>query len=195
MSNEVTEKAKSNRRKFLLLLVLMCAPVIISYVLYFMDYRPESKHYGDLIPIVKVSGKATNIADNTILRMKDLHGKWVLVTVDSGECDEACKKKLYFMRQVRTVQNKEKHRIERLWLINNAVKPDAELMKEYEGTYFANVTDSEILDFIDKKEEQTKHIYLIDPIGNLMMRFPENVDGTKMGHDIKRLLHVSQLEH
>lgn len=194
MSNEVTEKAKSNRRKFLLLLVVMCTPVIISYALYFMDYRPQSKNYGDLIPIVKISGKGTNIADNTILRMKDLHGKWVLVTVDSGDCNEACKNKLYYMRQVRTVQGKEKHRIERLWLINNSVKPSAELMKEYEGTYFVNA-DSEILDFIETKEEQTKHIYLIDPIGNLMMRFPENVDGTKMGHDIKRLLHVSQLEH
>ncbi|MFZ1852804.1 MAG: hypothetical protein WAU15_11425 [Nitrosomonas sp.] len=194
MSNEVTEKAKSNRRKFLLLLVVMCTPVIISYALYFMDYRPQSKNYGDLIPIVKVSGKGTNIEDNTILRMKDLHGKWVLVTVDSGDCNEACKNKLYYMRQVRTVQGKEKHRIERLWLINNSVKPSAELMKEYEGTYFVNA-DSEILDFIETKEEQTKHIYLIDPIGNLMMRFPENVDGTKMGHDIKRLLHVSQLEH
>lgn len=194
MSNEVTEKAKSNRRKFLLLLVVMCTPVIISYALYFMDYRPQSKNYGDLIPIVKVSGKGTNIEDNTILRMKDLHGKWVLVTVDSGDCNEACKNKLYYMRQVRTVQGKEKHRIERLWLINNSVKPSAELMKEYEGTYFVNA-DSEILDFIETKEEQTKHIYLIDPIGNLMMRFPENVNGTKMGHDIKRLLHVSQLEH
>jgi len=68
-----------------------------------MDYRPQSKNYGDLIPIVKVSGKGTNIADNTILRMKDLHGKWILVTVDSGDCNEACKNKLYYMRQVRTV--------------------------------------------------------------------------------------------
>lgn len=193
MLNEKIQK--TNRRKFLLLLALMCAPVVISYTLYFLEYRPESKHYGDLIPVVKVTGKATNQADNTILRMKDLHGKWVLVTVDSGSCDEACQQKLYFMRQVRLVQGKEKHRIERLWLINDDVVPDAELTKQFEGTFFVNAKDSEILSFIDTKEIQTKHIYLIDPIGNLMMRFPENVDGTKMGHDIKRLLHVSQLEH
>ena len=193
MLNEKIQK--SNRRKFLLLLALMCAPVVISYTLYFLDYKPESKHYGDLIPIVKVTGKATNQADNTILRMKDLHGKWVLVTVDSGLCDEACQQKLYFMRQVRLVQGKQKHRIERLWLINDDVIPDAELVKQYEGAFFAKAKDSEILGFIETKEIQTKHIYLIDPIGNLMMRFPENVDGTKMGHDIKRLLHVSQLEH
>lgn len=186
---------KSNRRKFLLLLALMCAPVVISYTLYFLEYRPESKHYGDLIPIVKVIGAGTNQSDNTILRMKDLHGKWILVTIDSGYCDEACQEKLYFMRQVRLVQGKQKHRIERLWLINDNAIPDAELVKQYEGTLFVNAKDSEIPGFIETRESQTKHIYLIDPIGNLMMRFPENVDGTKMGHDIKRLLHVSQLEH
>ena len=193
MLNEKIQK--SNRRKFLLLLTLMCTPVVISYTLYFLEYRPESKHYGDLIPIVKVIGAGTNQSDNTILRMKDLHGKWILVTIDSGYCDEACQEKLYFMRQVRLVQGKEKHRIERLWVINDNVIPDAELVKQYEGTLFVNAKDSEILDFIETRESQTKHIYLIDPIGNLMMRFPENVDGTKMGHDIKRLLHVSQLEH
>lgn len=173
----------------------MCAPVIISYALYLSDYKPESRHYGDLLPIVKVSGKVTNITDNTILRMKDLHGKWVLVTVDSGYCDENCKEKLYFMRQVRLVQGKQKHRIERLWLINDDVIPDSELTQEYEGTFFVNAKNSETLSFIETEETQTKHIYLIDPIGNLMMRFPEKVDGTKMGHDIKRLLHVSQIEH
>ena len=147
------------------------------------------------MPIVKVSGKGTNITDNTILRMKDLHGKWVLVTVDSGHCDENCKEKLYFMRQVRLVQGKEKHRIERLWLINDDVMPDPGLTKEYEGMFFVKAKYSEILNFIETEQTQTRHIFLIDPIGNLMMRFPEKVDGTKMGHDIKRLLHVSQIEH
>lgn len=193
MSNEQIQK--TNRRKFLLLLGLMCAPVIVSYALYFFDYRPESKHYGDLLSIVKISGKGTNIADNTILRMKDLHGKWVLVTVDSGRCDELCKEKLYFMRQVRLVQGKEKHRIERLWLINDDVDPDPELIKDYEGTYFVHDKDGEIVKLFETANVHTKHIYLLDPIGNLMMRFPEKIDGKKMGNDIKRLLHVSQIEH
>ena len=150
MSNEVIQRAKSNRRKFLLLLALMSAPILISYALFFIDYRPQSKHYGDLIPIVKVSGKGTNVADNTIIRMKDLHGKWVLLTVDSGNCDEICKNKLYFMRQVRMVQGKEKHRIERLFLVNDKIQPDSELVKQYEGTYFVNAAESEILDLIEK---------------------------------------------
>jgi hypothetical protein len=193
MSNEQIQKV--NRRKFLLLLALMCAPVIVSYALYFSDFRPESKNYGDLLPIVKVTGKGTNVQDNTILRMKDLHGKWVLVTVDSGRCDELCKEKLYFMRQVRLVQGKEKHRIERLWLIKDDIDPDPELIKGHEGLYVVRDKEKEILNFFGSTDVQTKHIYLLDPIGNLMMRFPEKVDGKKMGNDIKRLLHVSQIEH
>ena len=142
-----------------------------------------------------MTGKGTNLIDNTILRMKDLHGKWVLLNIDSGNCDEACQKKLYFMRQVRLVQGKEMHRIERLWLITDDVKPDEKLVQEFDGTFFIGAQDNEILDLVENKDSQTKHIYLIDPIGNLMMRFPEDVNGTKMGHDLKRLLHVSQIEH
>ena len=93
----------------------MCSPVVVSYLLYFSDYRPNSKNYGDLIkPIVKLQGKGTNLADNTILRMKDLHGKWILVTIASADCSEACKAQLYYMRQARMVQGKERQRIETL---------------------------------------------------------------------------------
>ena len=88
MLNEKIQKA--NRRKFLLLPALMCAPVIISYALYFLEYRPESKHYGDLIPIVKVAGKGKNQADNTILRMPGVHCERILVTDYYGCSAEAC---------------------------------------------------------------------------------------------------------
>ncbi len=173
----------------------MLSPVVLSYALYFSDFKPKSTHYGDLIPLVKMTGAGTNIVSNTILRMKDLHGKWVLVHVDSGTCNEVCQKKLYFMRQVRLVQGKEKQRIERLWLINDDVNPETKLLSDFEGTYFVKAQHSEMLDQIETKDAQTKYIYLIDPMGNLMMRFPESVDGTKMGKDIKRLLQVSQMEH
>lgn len=193
MSKEIIKK--SNRRKFILILVLLFSPVVISYTLFFMDYRPGSINYGDLVEIKKLSGSGVTQDSNIILRMRDLHGKWVMLTVDSGNCDAACQKKLYYMRQVRTMQNKEMNRIERLWLIDDNVKADSELFKNYEGTFFVNALDSELLDQIPTREIQRKHIYLIDPMGNLMMRFPENLEPRKMSDDIKRLLHVSQMEH
>ena len=193
MLNENVRKA--NRRKLVILLVLLCSPVVISFVLYFSDYRPGSINYGDLIGIQKLSGSGINQQDNTIFRMKDLQGKWVMLMVNSGHCDEACQLKLYHMRQVRLVQNTEKHRVERLWLIDDNVPADAELVEKYEGTLFINARDSELLDLIPTKESQRNHIFLVDPLGNLMMRFPAELNPTLMGKDIKRLLHVSQLEH
>ncbi|SFP40839.1 Cytochrome oxidase Cu insertion factor, SCO1/SenC/PrrC family [Nitrosomonas cryotolerans] len=193
MSNEVVQK--TNRRKLLILILLMCAPVVVSYLLYFFEFRPGSINYGELIAVNKLSGSGVNQKDNTIFRMRDLRGKWIMMTVDSGNCDEACQTKLYHMRQVRLVQNKEKHRVERLWLIDDDISPETELAEKYEGTFFVNTKDSDLLDAIPPRELQRKYIYLIDPLGNLMMRYPEGADPTKMGKDIKRLLHVSQLEH
>lgn len=187
---------KRNRQKFIALLVLMFSPIVISYVLFYSDYRPGTVNYGELLEVEQpLKGEGVNPLNNKIFRMKDLKGKWVMLTVDSGSCDKACQDKLYYMRQVRTVQHKEKHRVERLWLITDDVKPADELVKEYEGTHFVKTDDRALLDAIPPKEGQTKHIYMIDPLGNLMMRYPEKLNPTKMGKDIKRLLHVSQLEH
>lgn len=179
-----------------MILVLLFSPVVISYTLFFMGYRPGSSvNYGDLIEIQKLSGEGVTQDTNIIFRMKDLHGKWVMLTVDSGECDEVCESKLFYMRQVRTMQNREMDRIERLWLIDDNAKIDQEKQKKYEGTFFVNAKDSNLLNQIDTREVQRKHIYFVDPIGNLMMRFPEELEPRKMSDDIKRLLQVSQLEH
>jgi hypothetical protein len=193
MSNENLQKA--NRRKLIILLLLLLAPVVISYTLFFSDYRPESSNYGELLNVQKLSGSGVDQSDNTILRMKDLRGKWVMLMVNSGHCDEACQLKLYYMRQVRLVQNTEKHRVERLWLIDDNVPVDADLVEKYEGTRFVNARDSELLELIATRETQQNHIFLVDPMGNLMMRFPEDLDPSLMAKDIKHLLHVSQIEH
>ncbi len=173
----------------------MCLPVIVSYLLYFYEYRPDSMNYGELIEIQKLSGSGVNQQDNTIFRMKNVRGKWVMLSIDSGQCDEVCQSKLYHMRQIRLVQNTEKDRIERMWLIDDNVPVASDLLEKYEGTLFINARDSELLDQVSTRDSQRNYIYLVDPLGNLMMRFPEDLDPSRMGKDIKRLLHVSQIEH
>lgn len=193
MSNE--EVKKKNRLNFILLLLLMCSPVIISTALYVSEYRPGSINYGELLEVKKLSGSGVNQLNNHIFRARDTHGKWALVTIDSGDCDKACQLKLYLMRQVRLIQNTEKHRVERIWFIDDNASVGDDLLEEYEGTLFINAEGSELLDQIGHDDVRRKHIYLIDPMGNLMMRFPEEVEPRKMSEDIKRLLHVSQIEH
>lgn len=193
MSNEsVTRK---NRRTLILLALVLSAPFIASYTLYFWNVRPQSVNYGDLIEVRQLKGTGLNDADRTIFRMRDLRGKWVLMSIDSGACDEQCQKKLYYIRQVRTYQNTEMDRIERLWLIDDEQKPSPEVLSDYEGMHVILAKNSELLKEVPAPGSQHDHIYLIDPIGNLMMRFPKDPDPGKMAKDIKRLLKVSQLEH
>jgi hypothetical protein len=173
----------------------MCAPFIASYLLYFWEVRPASINYGELLEVKPITGTALNQRDNTIFRMRQLRGKWVLLTVDSGSCDEQCRKKLYYMRQVRLVQNKEMNRIERLWLIDDGKAPEPKILSDFKDSWFISAEDSEILASIPAKESLRDHIYVIDPMGNLMMRFPKDPDPTKMAKDLKRLLQVSQMEH
>lgn len=173
----------------------MCAPFIASYLLYFWEVRPASINYGELMEVKPMAGTALNQRDNTIFRMRQLRGKWVLLTVDSGSCDEQCRKKLYYMRQVRLTQNKEMDRIERVWLIDDNEVPEPEIADQLKGTWFISAKDSKLLTELPAQASQRDHIYVIDPIANLMMRFPKNPDPTLMAKDIKRLLKVSQLEH
>ena len=196
MSNEsAPETPRTNRRTLILLLVIMCAPFIASYTLYFLQVRPDTVNYGELLEVKPLSGSALNQMNSTIFRMRDLRGKWILLTVDSGECDEACRKKLYYMRQVRTIQNAEKERVERVWLIDDDVKPAPEIVEEFKGTWLLGAKDSELLKQLPAEGSRRDYIYVVDPIANLMMRFPKDPDPAKMAKDIKRLLKVSQLEH
>lgn len=193
MSNE--NATRKNRRTLILLALVLLAPFVASYTLFFWNVRPDTVNYGELLEVKPLTGSASNEIDNTIFRMRDVRGKWVLLSVDSGKCDEQCQKKLYYMRQVRTVQNTEMDRVERLWLIDDGETPSPEIINDFKGTWIINAKDSDLLKEIPAKMSLRDHIYVIDPIANLMMRFPKDPDPAKMAKDIKRLLKVSQLEH
>jgi hypothetical protein len=97
------------------------------------------------------------------------------------------------MRQVRLMQKTEMERIERVWLIDDGKIPETNIMEAFKGTVLINAKDNELLKAIPAKISQHDHIYMIDPLGNLMMRFPKDVDPSLMAKDIKRLLKVSQI--
>ncbi len=195
MLSETEQKIKrAHKRKLLAMMALLLAPVVISFALHYSDYRPGTINYGELIDMEGFEGSGINQVNNTIFNASDIHGKWTMLTVDSGNCNEYCEQKLYKMRQVRLVQNKEMHRVERLWLIDDNVSIDSRYIEEYEGTLFVNAQDSDMLKRLKPVESQRLYMYLVDPIGNVMMRFPEDADPSEMVEDLKRLLHVSQLE-
>jgi hypothetical protein len=121
-----------------------------------------------------------------------LKGKWVLVTIDSGRCDAYCRQKLVYMRQVRLAQGKDAGRIERAWLITDEAAPDAALIASHVGILLLRAAGSDFLARFPAERSRADHIYVVDPLGNLMMRYPRNADPRRMLKDVARLLRHSK---
>ncbi|HWR87334.1 MAG TPA: hypothetical protein VN277_02815 [Acidiferrobacterales bacterium] len=184
---------KLDSRKTLLLLGAVCTlPVVASYLTYYVVKPQARMNYGELITPGPLP--PTRFADlqGKPFTFEQLRGRWVMVTVDGGECDARCRQKLYNMRQVRTAQGKEMERIERVWLVSDAVAPPAQLLRDYEGTYVVRDSGA-ALAVLPAADNRAAHVYLIDPLGNLMLRFPENPDPKRMIKDFERLLKYSRI--
>jgi len=182
------------RRTTLWLILAVCVAPFVASILAYLWWEPEARvNYGELLPAGPLPTAQLVLTNGSFFDFAQLRGKWVFVTVDSGACNEYCRQKLWKIRQVRRAQGKYMERIERVWLISDGGKPDAQLLKEYEGTYAAVAAGSAILGKLPFAGAQRDHIYLIDPLGNLMMRWPKDADPSRMRKDLVRLLKVSQI--
>jgi hypothetical protein len=117
----------------------------------------------------------------------------VLLAVDSGQCDAACQAKLLRIRQLRLMQGKDMDRIERVWLVTDGRAPDPDLMRLHQGARLLDARAEDLLALLPHQERPGDFIYLIDPLGNLMMRYPRDADPQGMKKDLERLLKVSRV--
>lgn len=191
----MSEDANKPARRTTLWLVLgVCLAPFVASTLAYLWWTPEKQvNYGELVPPRLLPVVKLTLTDGAPFELAQLRGKWVLLTVDSAGCDEYCRNKLWKIRQVRRAQGKYMERIERVWLVYDSGTPDMRVLKEYEGTYAVRAAGSRILSELPVNGAQRDHIYLLDPLGNLMMRWPKNADPSKMRKDLVRLLKVSQI--
>jgi len=189
MSNE--RRAGRGRLSLLLIAAVAAAPVVAAYTL-FHFWRPSAfTNYGQLLPPAPIADVSIGQVDGSEFRLDALKGKWVFLMVDSGTCDPFCRQKLYKMRQVRLTQGKDMERIERAWLVDDETRPSRELVTEYGGTRIVSARGSPLLSRLPADVSVRDHIYVVDPLGNLMMRYPRDADPSRMRKDVTRLLKVS----
>jgi hypothetical protein len=183
LANENPDKIRRGRVKLALIGAFFLLPVAASWLIWWLDLAPGTAgNYGTLLRPQAVALPAAG----------ELKGKWVLVQFDGGACNEACERKLYFMRQVRRAQGRELQRVARLWLLTDSVQPGPELLKAIEGTVIAPRGGIDAANGAFPAESSvTDHIYLVDPLGNLMMRFPRDPDPKRVIKDLQRLLKAS----
>lgn len=183
----------SPRSKFLFLIGIFVVPVVAAYIAYFGVRPAGHTNYGELIQVTPLQHTAGAAPDGTALDLEALQGKWVMVHVGPSACDAACAQQLYLMRQIRIAQGKEQSRIERLWVLTDAGAAAPALLQEHPGLHVWRPADAAFAAQFPAAQSPAKHIYLVDPLGNLMLRFPEQPDPKLIMKDLKLLLKASQI--
>jgi hypothetical protein len=188
----MSENAPGKLGNLWLIGMLCAAPVIASYVAYYFARTDALTNYGELLETRPLPAAHLQLTDGTAFQLSRLKGKWVLLMVDAGSCDDFCQRKLFTLRRLRLSQGKDMARIERAWLISDDVTPSAAMVSAYPGTWLVRAAGSDFLKLLPAQGAAADHVYVVDPLGNLMMRYPRDFDPRRMVKDIARLLRHSK---
>ena len=193
----VSQRTRVGRWKMLLVFLMCAAPVVASYLAYYV-VRPDFRSvFGTLIdPQRPLPDPSALAPDGAQQNLRTLKGQWLLVSVSGGACDANCQAYLYMQRQLRESLGKDKDRLDRVWLINDDAAIAPELMPALKDAVVLRVLNAELAAWLEPAEAHglAEHLYLVDPLGNWMMRFPANLDlegAAKAKRDIGRVLRAS----
>jgi hypothetical protein len=180
------------RAKLLLLAALFFAPIAASLFAYHF-LRPEpTANYGELLlPPATISAHALARADGSVFRFEEMKDRWILVASDSGACAGECAAKVRAMRQVRLALGRNASRVGRVFVVDDLAAPDPAAFAPTEDLVIALTPRGLMLP--PGAANDRAHIYLVDPRGNVMMRWPANPQMRGMLKDLERLLKASQI--
>ena len=194
-SAEAQPQPKPRSRLTLWILLAVCVlPFAASTALYLLAPPKARMNYGELIEPHPLSAFTLPRLDGQSVGLADFKGKWTLIQVDGAECGNPCRDKLYKMRQVRLAQGKNMDRVQRMWLVTGDGPVDPLVQQAFDGTIMARAGDGRFLRQLPVSAGQDGHIWLIDPLGNVMLRYPPQADPVGIKNDLVRLLKVSQID-
>ena len=188
---------RSGRWKMLAVLLVCASPVVASYFTYYV-VRPEGRrNFGELIdPQRPMPAMATQSLDGNAGALTDLKSQWLLLSVAGGDCDTRCEENLYLQRQLRESLGREKERVDWVWFVNDDAAVRPALLPALASSSVLRVAPAALAEWLvpaaGKRVED--HLFVVDPMGNLMMRFPADMDratAAKAKTDLDRLLRAS----
>ncbi|VAW51724.1 hypothetical protein MNBD_GAMMA05-37 [hydrothermal vent metagenome] len=201
ISNNTIGSKKRNPYTVWFVVIAFIAPVALAYVIFFfVDVKSYVNHGEILQPIVHISSFELTNENNEIIPQDELTYKWRLISFVNKNCDEDCKKRLYDTRQIHTSLGKNQHRLIRMFV---HLQPAGEDLKKliaeaHENVIHANGKTSNILKALGKNIHDNIGItnnetYIMDPMGNIMMRFTQEQPNKEFLYDLKKLLKASQI--
>ncbi len=198
MANEVKTRSAA---PLWIMVAIFAAPVIAAWFFYLNpEYLPSGRtNKGELIsPVVPLPAEVgLSTPEGVDLDRSALEGKWTLVYLAGGECPDACLERLVAIRQIRLALGEGQLSVERLLIMTDpdASALDSELGTKLEGMHVA-VTDAaggeRLLDLLGEGAAALDRIYILDPMGNLMMRYAQDAPAKDTLKDMERLLKASK---
>jgi len=195
---ELVQRTRMGRLKMLLVWAVCAAPVIASYLTYYV-IRPQGRaNYGELIqpPQEMPADAALPLKDlsGQPLPLSSLKDQWLLVSVSGGACDAGCERNLYLQRQFREMLGKDKDRLDRVWIVTDDAPVRQALKPGLEGATVLRAPEAALSRWLAPQSGQAlgAHLYLVDPQGMWMMRFPVQPDASKVKRDLARLMKASE---
>jgi cytochrome oxidase Cu insertion factor (SCO1/SenC/PrrC family) len=189
-----------SRKQVYILIGVFFAPLLLAFVLYYgLGVRPSgSTNKGDLIhpavplPEVTLPGVDQNLPANI------LRGKWTLVFIGDGACDNRCREALTLMRQTRLALNDDMTRVQRLFLVTANCCDSNYLDQEQRGLLLGRIDNPQGKTLLETFPDGAQaagagRIYLVDPLGNLMMKYEPDAPQKALLDDLKKLLKLSHI--
>ncbi|MGC3981196.1 MAG: hypothetical protein QM808_08060 [Steroidobacteraceae bacterium] len=202
MTDSNTPEHVPNRKPFFMVLGLFFAPLLLAFAVYYgSSWRPTgTTNKGELItPAIPLPEVALTKADGSATDATFLRGNWTLVYVDAGDCTQDCRTALATAQNAHQLLGKDATRVARVFLYTGACC-DAALSTEQPDLLSASVDSANgkaILDlfplFNGLKVTDSKHVYIVDPLGNLMMSYAPGSNPRSIYQDLKKLLDLSHI--
>ncbi len=194
------DRDRRQRRLFIGVAMIFFAPLGLSFYLYYgKEWHPEGRvNAGELVePPRPLPAVVLPLLRGGASQPQLLKGKWTLLYGQHGRCDEECAKRLYDTRQVRLALDREMNRVQRVFVgdedccnLNElqALHPDLIMIR-------ASPADEPLLALLPAPLSalQSQRVYLIDPLGNVMMFYGPGSKSKGMLEDLKRLLRLSSI--
>ncbi len=186
------------RWRVLLILLVCAAPVLASYFMhYVVTPTTGSAAYGELIqPSVGLPDVPVIDLDGRSHALRDLRHQWLLVVVGPGDCAGDCERRLFLQRQLREMLGRERARLDKLWLVSDQAAVAAPLravLESTSGMLVRRLPREAVQAWLRAAPGQLleDQIYLIDPMGEWMMRWPATAEPMRIKRDLDRLLRAA----
>jgi hypothetical protein len=195
---DAARRTRMGRLKMLLVLLICAAPVVASYFTFYVIKPQGSTNYGSLItPPRALPALALRTLDGQSLAASSLKGQWLLVVVAPSACPGACEALLFQQRQLREMLGRERDRMDKVWLITDTGAPTPTLRAALDAAPATTMLRADAVAVSQWLAPEAgraleDHLYLVDPLGQWMMRMPAHAEPGRVKRDLERLLRAAK---